>query len=146
MNLNAWGLLSEEKQRHLKELLPPTAFIGYQPTLSSDHPSLQDQMAVDPPTVTSPSQAEINPALFTDSHFLSAARTFQAHISLNWFSDSHTARVAEFESRIRDGTLAAPWKDEVWERNNPTTEPIVTPQEAGSSSFTLPEEANTKVG
>ncbi|PPR01543.1 hypothetical protein CVT24_001854 [Panaeolus cyanescens] len=148
LNLNAWGLLSEESQTRLKELLPPTAFIGYQPSISSDHPSLQDQMAVDSTRAAAePFEAELNPGFFADSHFLSAARTFQAHLSLNWFSDSHIARVAEFNSRIKDGTLAAPWKDEVWERSNPTSESTTIPQEAESStSFTLPDEANTRVG
>jgi len=53
-----------------------------------------------------------------DSHFLAAAHTFQDHLYSNFLSDAHAKKVKTFEDGVREGTLHAPWKDEVWESNH----------------------------
>ncbi|KAK7463840.1 hypothetical protein VKT23_005775 [Stygiomarasmius scandens] len=65
-----------------------------------------------------PSLETFDSSVFTDSHFLAAARTFQDHIYSGWLTDSHKEKVRKYEAGIRDGSLAAPWKDEEWERDN----------------------------
>jgi hypothetical protein len=62
----------------------------------------------------------VDTSVFTDAHFLAASRTFQDHLYSysNWLSDAHAEKVGKYEEGIKDGTLAAPWKDEIWERNN----------------------------
>ena len=65
----------------------------------------------------------LDTSVFTDPHFLAAARTFQDHIYSDWMSDSHTEKVNKFQAGIRDGTLAAEWKDDVWDKNNKPTQP-----------------------
>lgn len=35
-------------------------------------------------------------------------------------TDAHSDRVSKFEKGVQDGTMHAPWKDEVWERDNGT--------------------------
>lgn len=62
----------------------------------------------------------LNPSIFNDPHFLAAAHTFQDHIYSNWLSDAHAEKVRMFQDAIGHGTLAAPWKDEVWERDHPS--------------------------
>jgi hypothetical protein len=59
----------------------------------------------------------LHPNLFNDSHFLSAARTFQDQLYSGWMTKTHEAKVEKFQAGIADGTLSAPWKDEVWERD-----------------------------
>jgi hypothetical protein len=117
INASSWGMLSPESQAALKALLPPTAFHGFQSYLEPSHPSADgNSMAVDQPS-GAPSN-ELDTAVFTDPHFLAAARTFQDHIYSDWMSDAHKEKVNQFQAGIRDGTLAAPWKDEVWEKDN----------------------------
>lgn len=60
----------------------------------------------------------LDPSLFTDPHFLAAAHTFQDHMYTGWMTESHLEKVQKFERGILDGTLHAPWKDEVWQRDN----------------------------
>jgi len=60
----------------------------------------------------------LDTSVFTDPHFLAAARTFQDHIYSDWMSDSHKEKVNTFQAGIRDGTLAAAWKDDVWDKNH----------------------------
>ena len=128
-NVGAWNMLSDESRSELKKLLPCTAFHGYKPSPGQDHPASLDldSMDVDEPNNEDASRAsEISmteadeAALFSDSHFLSAARTFQDHIYSNWLSDAHQAKVAKFDADLRNGTLAVQWKDEQWLEENPT--------------------------
>ncbi|KAJ7154634.1 Asx homology domain-containing protein [Mycena filopes] len=121
INANAWHMLSPESQSRLSALLPPTAFSHFQPSIGPDHPAAVDSMNADPS-----GSGHVDPSFFTDAHFLAAARTFQDHIYSNWLSDAHAEKVKKYEQGIRDGTLAAPWKDEVWERDNQLEEPTAT--------------------
>lgn len=80
---------------------------------------------------------ELTSTFFIDPHFLAAARTFQDHLYSNWFSEAHIQKVRRYEEGIANGTLASPWKDETWERDNPVPEP--PPKDIGpSSSFSTP--------
>ena len=63
-------------------------------------------------------ESELNVSVFTDPHFLAAARTFQDHLYLGWFTDAHVEKVRQFQEGVVSGAMAAPWKDEVWERDN----------------------------
>ncbi|KDR66165.1 hypothetical protein GALMADRAFT_259624 [Galerina marginata CBS 339.88] len=144
INSNTWSMLSEDARTHLKTLLPPTAFSGYQETLGSDHPALEDKMDVDEHPLAASSNAEINPSVFNDSHFLAATRTFQDHLYLNWFSQTHVEKVKQFQEAIIKGTLAAPWKDEVWERDNPA--PAPSTEVEPTSSFSIACESNARAG
>ncbi|KAJ7054477.1 hypothetical protein C8F01DRAFT_1163505 [Mycena amicta] len=82
INANVWNMLSLEAQTRLAALLPATAF------------------------------RTLIPSVFTDPHFLAAARTFQDHLFSNWFSDAHTEKLQKYVEGTTAGTLAAPWKDE----------------------------------
>lgn len=128
-NVGAWNMLSDESRSELKKLLPCTAFVGYKPSPGQDHPASldSDSMDVDESNNELASRdsgslmTEVEEAaLFSDSHFLSAARTFQDHIYSNWLSDAHQARVAKFDADLRNGSLAVQWKDEQWLEENPT--------------------------
>ena len=146
-------MLSEESQNHLKTLLPPTAFTDYLESLGSDHPSIEngnnntntDELQ----DTTNHTDSELNPGIFSDPHFLAASRTFQDHLYLGWFSASHIEKVAEFQENVRNGTLAAPWKDEVWNRGHQTLQA----HHAGErhdvepkTSFTIHCESSAKAG
>jgi hypothetical protein len=82
----------------------------------------------------------VDPSLFIDSHFLAAARTFQDYLFSDWLSDAHAERVPDEKVRggNTDGSLAALWKDEVWERDNkkPTTHSSPTRAERGFFLYT----------
>jgi len=129
MNSDTWTMLSEESQECLKTLLPRSAFMGYDDKLCDDHPSSElskkhafnngDGDPVDKSNVNVPEElGELDHTFFIDAHFQAAMRTFQNHLQLNWFTDAHQEKLEAFQERIRNGTLAAPWKDEVWERDN----------------------------
>ncbi|KAJ7033465.1 Asx homology domain-containing protein [Mycena alexandri] len=118
INANAWNMLSPDSQSRLSACLPPTAFSHFQPSIGPDHPAAVNSMSIDP-NRSSP----VDISFFTDAHFLAAAHTFQDHLYSNWLSDAHAEKVKKYEQGIRDGTLAAPWKDEVWERDNHVAEP-----------------------
>ncbi|PPQ67621.1 hypothetical protein CVT26_006831 [Gymnopilus dilepis] len=127
INSHTWSMLSDDARNQLKAFLPPTAFTNYQASLGSDHPSRKDEdadkMSVDEKHDAGSSQAELNFGFFNDPHFLAATRTFQDHLYLNYFSEAHVAKVGQFEQGIQEGTMAAPWKDEVWYRDNPPPGP-----------------------
>ncbi|KAK7059737.1 Asx homology domain-containing protein [Favolaschia claudopus] len=118
INANSWQMLSPESQSRLTALLPPTAFSSFKPSIGQDHPAAVDSMNVD-----SKESDSVDSSFFSDSHFLAAAHTFQDHLFSGWMSDAHVEKVKKYEQGIRDGTLAAPWKDEVWERDNAKDEP-----------------------
>ncbi|KAJ6572120.1 Asx homology domain-containing protein [Mycena capillaripes] len=133
INANSWNMLSPDSQSRLAALLPPTAFPFFQPTIGSDHPAAADSMNVD-----SSGPGAVDPSLFTDAHFLAAAHTFQDHLYSNWLSDVHAEKVEKYEQGIKEGSLAAPWKDEVWERDNQKEE---TPATSTSNSHSSPTRA-----
>ncbi|KAF7338738.1 hypothetical protein MSAN_02196100 [Mycena sanguinolenta] len=132
INANSWNMLLPESQARLAALLPPTAFSSFQPSIGSDHPAATDSMDVE-----SSGSGPIDHSVFTDSHFLAAAHTFQDHLFSDWLSDAHAGKLKKYEEGIRDGSLAAPWKDEVWERDNKEDPTIAHPH----SSPTLAGEA-----
>ncbi|THV07565.1 hypothetical protein K435DRAFT_959640 [Dendrothele bispora CBS 962.96] len=135
INASIWEILSADCRERLVKLLPPTAFIGYTPTYDAHHPSQSDSTdAMDVDTVKEPSADTLDASVFTDSHFLAAARTFQDHIYSGWLTDSHKEKVRKYEDGIRDGTLAAPWKDEEWERDNAEDNDSTAPAASSSAS------------
>jgi hypothetical protein len=118
-------MLSPDSRSFLSTLLPPTAFCDYQSSIEPYHPSASSATCVNPGAVyASPGPSSSNTleiSVFADPHFLAAAHTFQDHIYSNWRSDAHVDRVKQYEKGVCDGSLSAPWKDEVWERNNNST-------------------------
>ena len=147
-------MLSGDSQTHLKTLLPPTAFTNYVESLGSDHPSIEKGMMNidDEPTTNLQIDAELNLSIFTDPHFLAASRTFQDHLYYGWFSAAHLEKVRDFEETVRNGTLAAPWKDEVWNREHRRTiveEPPLSPEKRDvetKTSFTILCESSARTG
>ncbi|KAF7983115.1 hypothetical protein HWV62_24067 [Athelia sp. TMB] len=122
LNANAWMELSPESRDRLCHLLPPTAFEGFEPTLDPSHPSQLDKAGSDAMDVDVNAfrcAATLNLDAFQDSHFLAAAHTYQDHIFSGWRSAAQADLRARFEQGVRDGTLHAPWKDEVWEGQHP---------------------------
>lgn len=117
-------MLSEEARACLKTLLPRSAFVGYEHTISDEHPSLEVLKAHPCGTDNGDDGTQdllpddVDHAFFIDAHFQAAMRTFQDHLQLNWLTDAHQDKLKSFQERIRNGTLAAPWKDEVWESDN----------------------------
>lgn len=107
-------MLSDESRKVLVTLLPPTAFGDYLPGVG--HPA---QPQHDVTTASDPSERALNPNFFNDPHFLDAAHTFQDHLFSGWLTATHQAKLNKYLDGIRDGTLAAPWKDEDWERESP---------------------------
>ncbi|KAG5336913.1 hypothetical protein E4T56_gene11881 [Termitomyces sp. T112] len=145
INTASWNMLSSDSQNMLKTLLPSTSFIGFNAVIGADHPSAVDSGAM---AESTPSAIEVvDTAVFTDSHFLAAAHTLQDHIYSGWMSKSHAQKVAKYEEGIRNGTMAAPWKDEVWERNNGGPRPVTMPTNNGtvSSSDRAGEAAEIKL-
>lgn len=157
INARTWQMLSGDSQTHLKTLLPPTAFTNYLESLGSDHPSIEKgMMDIDdelPDTTDQQTDAELNFSIFSDPHFLAASRTFQDHLYFGWFSAAHHEKVRDFQETVRNGTLAAPWKDEVWNREHRHTlveEQQLSPEKLDDvepkSSFTILCESSAKTG
>ena len=132
-----------ESQQLLVALLPPTAFSTFSPSVPPTHvdyappqhdradaaPTDEDPMDIDaqvssgsgsgpPQGAQERTPATLDPAVFTSPFFLSAARTYQDHLFSGWFGKKAREEVAQFDSGVRAGTLHAPWKDEVWERDH----------------------------
>jgi hypothetical protein len=133
-------MLSDSGRASLRGLLPPTAFSDYRERLGEDHPAFEDMESKpgsssqgensNAMVVDSQPEPELNLSVFTDPHFLAAARTFQDHLYFGWLTDAHVEKVRQFQAGVVSGEMAAPWKDEVWERDNPVIEalePDVTP-------------------
>ena len=166
INPQTWQMLSGDSQSYLKTLLPPTAFTNYLESLGSDHPSIEENGIIDglPPADTTTDQHELNLSIFTDPHFLAASRTFQDHLYFGWFSAAHLEKVGDFQESVRNGTLAAPWKDEVWNREHRRNlvvveKPLSSPEKrdddddcvepktsSSSSSFTILCESSARTG
>ncbi|KAJ3577001.1 hypothetical protein NP233_g51 [Leucocoprinus birnbaumii] len=125
INAKNWNLLPENSQRALIALLPSTAF-DIAPDARDSGP---DGMVLD----SSPSSRQLNLNIFHDTHFLGAAHTLQDHIFSGWFTPSHQSKLVAYLDGLRSGTLAAPWKDEVWERENPRPA-VASANPAGSHS------------
>ena len=110
----------------LCSLLPPIAFSTFKPSVDPTHPSRlgsqssTDAMDEDIPEELKPSPATLDPTIFTNSFFTSASLTFQDHLYSSWLSPKAKEKVETFNQRVRDGTLHAEWKDEAWERENPS--------------------------
>jgi hypothetical protein len=103
--------LSEDSHKSLAALLPSTAFLNKLSHASDSEPPSQDALeSID---------KSLNSNIFTDPHFLDAAHTFQDHLYSGWFTASHHVKLEKYIEGVRNGTLATPWKDEVWERENP---------------------------
>lgn len=137
INKETWGMLSREARERLVVLLPPTAFGGgmgideTHPACASSSSSLRPSRNLESlsslqykPTEPSPSVDALDPRTFNDAHFLAAAHTFQDHIFSGWLTNTHAEKVREYEEGVRDGTLSAEWKDEVWVRDNPERVPM----------------------
>ncbi|KAF9075892.1 Asx homology domain-containing protein [Rhodocollybia butyracea] len=129
LNATTWEMLSPESREHLARLLPPTSFSDYKPMLDLDHPSRviiadPNSMVIDDreSSLSSYSADKILLSVFTEPHFLAAAHTFQDHLYSGWLRDEFKAKVIHYQEGIRDGTLAAPWKDEEWEKDHPLVE------------------------
>lgn len=149
LNANSWNMLSSETRTHLATLLPPTAFYDYQPSLERFHPSKispeTGPLSVTtshPHTSSSFSPDTLDKSVFTDPHFLAAAHTFQDQLYSGALSDTTAMQVKMFEDGIQDGSLHAPWKDEVWLRNNPppsadTNEVMSGPESAARAGYVI---------
>ncbi|KAF5348247.1 hypothetical protein D9756_010528 [Leucocoprinus leucothites] len=123
INGKNWNLLPERAQQALMALLPSTAF-------SEDPNHTQDSGHV---SVPFQAKRELDLNVFHDTHFLDAAHTFQDHLFSGWFTTSHHAKLVAYLDGIKNGTLAAPWKDEVWERENPRPTTTLVPANAVGS-------------
>ena len=133
-------MLSDESRLQLQKMLPPTAFRGFEPVLGKDHPAATGEtMDVDVPDrkdgKVSDDREVDAAALFSDPHFLAAARTFQDHLYSDWLSPAHQKKVARFEEGTRNGSLAARWKDEKWLEENPQV--TISALELGRHDSTL---------
>ncbi|KAF8910248.1 Asx homology domain-containing protein [Mucidula mucida] len=117
LNAEVWTMLSPESQAILSTLLPPTAFHEYKSYVDSTHPKGSS-------STQSSSSGVLDLAVFKDSHFNSAARTFQDHIFSGWKTETQAGKVQRYLDGIRDGSLSAPYKDEVWEKDNGVLVPI----------------------
>ena len=151
VNAATWDMLSHESRDTLQSLLPPTAFDDFTPSIEPDHPSCSsssdpDAMAVDSPSTSSSSNLDIS--VFTDPHLLAAAHTLQDHIYTDWMSDCHAEKVQKYEMGVRDGTLSAAWKDEVWERNNASssTTPATDDIETVANPWSAVRESSARAG
>lgn len=60
--------------------------------------------------------ATLDPSIFNSPFFLSAAHTFQDHLYSGILGKKAQGEAEKFEQGVRDGTMHADWKDEVWER------------------------------
>ncbi|KAF9032283.1 hypothetical protein BDZ89DRAFT_1234534 [Hymenopellis radicata] len=119
-------------------LLPPTACHDYQSYVDSTHPKGSS-------LTQSSSSGVLDLAVFKDPHFNSAARTFQDHIFSGWKTETHAGKVQRYIDGIRDGSLSAPYKDEVWENDDRVLVPIPSPVAARTSGVNDSQAADVKL-
>ncbi|EJD00461.1 uncharacterized protein FOMMEDRAFT_127124 [Fomitiporia mediterranea MF3/22] len=138
INYGAWLALSPESRASLCKLLPRTAFGEQSQELDESHPSrrslqenisstpykIDDSVQTDQPAGSldelAPVQEQhLDPSFFKDPHFESAARTFQDHLFSGWFTPAHRELVERHHLGVRDGSLYAPWKDDLWDQDHP---------------------------
>ncbi|KZP29923.1 hypothetical protein FIBSPDRAFT_851091 [Athelia psychrophila] len=84
--------------------------------------------------------------IFHDSHFVAAANTFQDHIFSGWRSEAQADLLARFDQGVRNGTVHAPWKDEVWESTNPPESTLLAGEAAEQDLRYIIESSLLKVG
>ena len=117
----AWEMLSDESRKELSKLLPPTAFLGFKNSAGSSPSFDSSAMEVDEDLRES---STVDPyTAFSNTHLLSAASTWQDHLSSGWLSPSHREKVQNFVAKVRAGDLGAPWKDDVWLSEHPGVHP-----------------------
>ncbi|EIN11273.1 hypothetical protein PUNSTDRAFT_124709 [Punctularia strigosozonata HHB-11173 SS5] len=147
LNAENWCKLSDESRAQLAPLLPPTAFRDFVPSLHPLHPARktqierqrqrQQELEAGPSTGASISSAAIteqdpvptsskapdllDPTVFSEPNFVAAALTFQDHLYSGYMTEAHKAKVERYKRGLVDGTLHAPWKDEVWEQEHALT-------------------------
>ncbi|KAF7291936.1 hypothetical protein MIND_01219100 [Mycena indigotica] len=143
INANVWDMLSPDAKMRLAALLPATAFRSCPSVLESDHPAASSNTFTNGNSTVDPEQLDL--AVFTDSHFLAAAHTFQDHLFSNWLSDSHAEKMKKYIEGTKDGSLAAPWKDEVWERDNGAPTEDAKPIPNGDTRTIAGEAADIKL-
>ena len=122
MNYENFLNLSPESQELLCSLLPPTAFVTFQPTVDPTHPAKADTSAGDDAMNqdVDRSPATLDPLFFTSPFLLSAAQTFQDHIFSGWQSHKAKESLEKFRVGVRDteSNVRADWKDEEWSREH----------------------------
>jgi hypothetical protein len=152
LNPNTWNMLSLDSRTFLCTLLPPTAFLGFQPVIGPHHPSRghglsPEAMDVDrDPSPHIPSPDMLDTAVFSDPHFLAAAHTFQDHLYSNWLSDTHAEKVKMFKDGVEQGILHAPWKDDVWESDHVSHIQRPHRDHPATSSVNIPLESSALAG
>ncbi|KIY43187.1 hypothetical protein FISHEDRAFT_53931, partial [Fistulina hepatica ATCC 64428] len=131
INANTWDLLSQDVQSVLMTLLPAPAFREFQPAVHPSHPAA-DTVSGSQSDSSAPSTT-LDKNIFTDAHFLAAARTFQDHLASNWLSEAHKEKVQRYEQSVREGTASAPFKDDVWLADHPVENevPVDPPESEG---------------
>ncbi|KAF8987865.1 hypothetical protein BDZ89DRAFT_1152585 [Hymenopellis radicata] len=139
LKAEAWTMLSPDSQAVLSTLLPPTAFHDYKSYIDSPHPKGSS-------STQSSSSGVLDLAVFKDSHFNSAARTFQDHIFSGWKTETQAGKVQRYIAGIRDGSLSAPYKDEVWEKDNGVLAPIPSPVTAQTNDSAASARAGQAAG
>ena len=130
---DTWLSLSPESQKELVKLLPPTAFSTFIPRIDPAHPSVAGSDPMDIDSLSEQVPEALDPMFFSDSHFLSATRTFQDHIHSGWLTEDHRTRINKYYGGIEDGTLHAAWKDEAWGQTQ-ADENITATSKSGSTS------------
>lgn len=129
LNADTFAMLSDEARNELCQFLPPTAFQDYKAFVEPSHPSqtlpcldpsstfnlTEFALSPDPNSLSSKSPELLNPRFFKDAYYVGAARTFQDQLFSSRLAQKSKDKVNKFLSGIHDGTMHAPWKDEVHE-------------------------------
>lgn len=128
--------LSSKSQDLICSLLPPTAFFTYQAAVDASHPAKggvsNDDFTMEQDVERSP--ATLDPMFFTNPFLLSAAQTFQDHISSGWLTKKAKESVEKFQEGVRDpeSNMRAEWKDEEWRRDHAPPKRVGRAQLSGS--------------
>ncbi|TBU54808.1 hypothetical protein BD310DRAFT_827287 [Dichomitus squalens] len=142
INYNNFLELSGESQARLCELLPPTAFATYVPSVCFSHPDGRsagqdsvDRMDVDETAGRTP--ATLDPMVFSSPFLLSAAHTWQDQLVSNWLGKKASDDLEKFKQGAREGTLHADWKDETWEEDHTPGAPARSKKKQTQASLDL---------
>ncbi|PVF97011.1 hypothetical protein CPB86DRAFT_735659 [Serendipita vermifera] len=122
INQETWACLSDQDREKLSKLLPPTAFTVTDICLPSYHPysrNLKVQTEAPPKKEhdTESVGREVELSFFNCPFFRSAQVTFQDHLYSGWLTKKHLEDVEKFQKGVEEGTLHAPWKDDLWEED-----------------------------
>ncbi|OCB91582.1 hypothetical protein A7U60_g1153 [Sanghuangporus baumii] len=98
INYGSWMALSPESRERFCKFLPNTAFGERMHDLDDFHPSRRQD---------GHQKACLHSARHSD------------HLFTGWFTSAHRELVEKHLSGTRAGSLHAPWKDEVWDRDHP---------------------------